>query len=39
MNRVVWKGPFIDKNIYLNIIEKKNKSVCSRNLIITPNLI
>ena len=39
MSRSIWKGPFIDKNIYYNILEKKNKLVCARNVIITPNLI
>jgi small subunit ribosomal protein S19 len=39
MSRIVWKGPFIDEKIYYNIIEKKNTLICSRNLIITPNLI
>lgn len=37
MSRIVWKGPFIDEKIYSNI--KKNTVICSRNLIITPNLI
>lgn len=39
MSRIIWKGPFIDNNIYYNIIEKKNLLICSRNLIITPNFI
>ena len=39
MSRIIWKGPYVSEKIYQNIVEKKPILICSRNLIITPNLI
>ena len=39
MSRIIWKGPYVNEKIYQNIVEKKPILICSRNLIITPNLI
>jgi ribosomal protein S19 len=39
MIRITWKGPYISENIYYNTLDKKEILQCSRNVIITPNLI
>jgi small subunit ribosomal protein S19 len=38
MSRVSWKGPYINKNSLYTINQKEIKQ-CSRNSIITPNVV
>jgi small subunit ribosomal protein S19 len=39
MSRSIWKGPFLDKSLFSNLIQKKSKKIWSRRSIISAEMI
>ena len=39
MSRSIWKGPFLDKSLFKNFSENKNKKIWSRRSIISASMI
>lgn len=39
MSRSIWKGPFLDKSLFTNLLDKKSKKIWSRRSIISTGMI
>ena len=39
MSRSIWKGPFLDKSLFLNLVQKKSKKIWSRRSIVSSEMI
>jgi len=39
MSRSIWKGPFLDKSLFNNLFNNKNKKIWSRRSIISASMV